>query len=149
MRKTTRKKIRPAQLEEDACPACGATMRRARGALSWAVNGEKIRVRGLPHLRCPRCRETMLGLDQIQTLRLGAFQAYRRKHKLLSAEEIRAIREQQGLTQGELARLLRLGANTVSRWEAGRNVQSAALDVLLRLIRDVPGSLDYLRGHAA
>jgi len=27
--------------------------------------------------------------------------------------------------------------------------QSAAMDVLLRLIRDLPGSLDYLRGHAA
>jgi DNA-binding transcriptional regulator YiaG len=42
-------------------------------------------------------------------------------------------------------RLLRLGGNTVSRWEAGRNVQSAAMDVLLRLIRDLPGSVEYLR----
>jgi hypothetical protein len=43
----------------------------------------------------------------------------------------------------------RLGGNTLSRWEAGRNVQSAAMDVLLRLIRDLPGSLEYLREHAA
>jgi DNA-binding transcriptional regulator YiaG len=49
----------------------------------------------------------------------------------------------------ELAQLLRLGGNTLSRWEAGRNVQSAAMDVLLRLIRDVPASLEYLRAHAA
>jgi len=53
------------------------------------------------------------------------------------------------LTQAELAQLLRLGGNTLSRWEAGRNVQSAAMDVLLRLIRDLPGSLEYLREHAA
>ena len=54
-----------------------------------------------------------------------------------------------GLTQGELARLLGLGPNTLSRWEAGRNAQSAAMDILLRLVRDVPGSLNYLRSRAA
>ena len=66
-----------------------------------------------------------------------------------SAEEIRAIRERFRLTQADLARLLRLGGNTVSRWEAGRNVQTAAMDILVRLIRDLPGSIDYLRAHAA
>lgn len=54
-----------------------------------------------------------------------------------------------GLTQQELARLLHLGGNTVSRWEAGRTVQTAAMDILLRLLRDIPGSLAYLRKHAA
>jgi DNA-binding transcriptional regulator YiaG len=48
-----------------------------------------------------------------------------------------------------MAALLRLGANTISRWEAGRNVQTSAMDVLMRLIRDVPGTLDYLRQQAA
>ena len=45
--------------------------------------------------------------------------------------------------------LLHLGGNTISRWEAGRNVQTAAMDILVRLIRDLPGGLDYLRDHAA
>ncbi len=147
MKKTPRR--RRLAVPEDACPSCGATMRRRRSALNWSVNGEKIRVPHIAHLRCPKCGETVLALEQIEALRLGAFQVYRRKHGLLSAVEIRSIRERHGLSQGELARLLRLGANTVSRWEAGRNVQSAAMDVLLRLIRDLPGSLDYLRGHAA
>ena len=73
----------------------------------------------------------------------------RRKHGLLSADEIRAIRERFNLTQADLAHLLRLGANTVSRWESGRNVQTAAMDILLRMIRDLPGSIEYLRDHAA
>ena len=67
----------------------------------------------------------------------------------MSADEIRALRERFELTQAELAKLLRLGANTVSRWESGRNVQTAAMDILLRIIRDLPGSLEYLRKHAA
>ena len=74
---------------------------------------------------------------------------YRAKHHLLSPEEIRAIRDQHDLTQAALAKLLRLGTNTISRWEAGRNVQSAAMDVLLRLIRDVPATLAFLRRRAA
>jgi transcriptional regulator with XRE-family HTH domain len=53
---------------------------------------------------------------------------YRRKHGLLSADQIRGIRERFELTQAEFARLLRLGANTLSRWEAGRNVQTGAMD---------------------
>jgi putative zinc finger/helix-turn-helix YgiT family protein len=74
---------------------------------------------------------------------------YRKQHGLLSAEEIRALRQRFELTQSELARLLHLGANTVSRWESGRKVQTAAMDVLLRLLRDVPGSMKYLRDRAA
>ena len=42
-----------------------------------------------------------------------------------------------------------IGANTISRWEAGRLVQNSSMDVLLRLIRDVPQNIRYLRGHAA
>ena len=73
----------------------------------------------------------------------------RKKHGLLSADEIRALRERFGLTQSELARLLHVGANTISRWESGRNVQTDAMEMLLRLLRDLPGSLDYLGQHAA
>jgi len=124
-------------------------MEKKCGTITSSVNGEAVRVPNIPHLRCPKCGEGMYTLDELRTLTLGAFEIYRTKHRLLGAEEIRAIRERHGLTQAALARLLRLGANTVSRWEAGRNVQTAAMDVLLRLIRDVPGSLAYLRGNAA
>lgn len=33
--------------------------------------------------------------------------------------------------------------------EAGRNVQTASMDVLLRMVRDLPGSIEYLRHTAA
>ncbi|HMI91124.1 MAG TPA: hypothetical protein VK509_07155 [Polyangiales bacterium] len=36
----------------------------------------------------------------------------------------------------------------VPRWESGRNVQSAAMDIRLRHIRDLPGSVDHRRRHA-
>lgn len=124
-------------------------MKAARGTLHTPVNGEDVAVPNVPHSKCPKCHEQVLAYTQARRFEQDAIARYRKKYGLLSGDEIRAIREQNELTQGELARLLRLGPNTISRWESGRNVQTAALDVLLRLIRDLPGSLDYLRDHAA
>lgn len=136
-------------LPDDACPECGSPMREKTGKLKLPVNGEEITVTKSPHLSCQKCHEVVLRFDDARKLRLRALEIYRRKYGLLSADEIRSIRERFSLTQAELARLLRLGGNTISRWEAGRNVQTAAMDVLLRMIRDLPGSLEYLRNHAA
>lgn len=142
-------KRRGRALSDNACPACGAEMVERRGTLRLPVNGEEVSVPSAAHLRCPKCGEIVLRFRDSKRLGEDAIAVYRKKHGLLSADEIRAIRERFGLTQADLARLLRLGANTVSRWESGRNVQTAAMDILLRLIRDLPGSIDYLRGHAA
>jgi HTH-type transcriptional regulator/antitoxin MqsA len=136
-------------LASGACPTCGAKMVERRGRLQLPVNGEEMAVPSARHLRCPRCDEVVLRFEDARRLNGDAISAYRKKHHLLSADEIRALRERFGLKQADLAGLLRLGANTISRWESGRNVQTGAMDILLRLIRDVPGSLVYLRNHAA
>ena len=136
-------------LQNDACTKCRAMMKEARGRLNVPINGEKIAVPSASHLRCPRCGEIVLRFQEAKRLHEDACEIYRRRHGLLSADELRAIRRRFDLTQANLARLLRLGANTVSRWESGRNVQTAAMDVLLRLIKDLPGSIEYLRSRAA
>jgi len=120
-------------------------MKEARGRLKLPINSEEIAVPSASHLKCPKCGEIVLRFQDAKRLHEDAIEIYRRKHGLLSANEIRGIRERFDLNQADLARLLRLGANTVSRWESGRNVQIAAMDTLLRLIRDLPGSIDYLR----
>lgn len=156
MKKAADKKARPAAvhrkmviLPDDACPKCGTMMKAWRGSLHTPVNGEDVTVPDVPHFKCPKCGEQVLTYTPARRFEEDAIALYRKKYGLLSGDEIRAIRERHRLTQVELARLLRLGPNSISRWEAGRNVQTAALDVLLRLIRDLPGSLAYLRNHAA
>ena len=136
-------------LPDNACTTCGVALVERRGRLSLPVDGEDISVPSSAHLGCPKCGEVVLRFQDARRLHEDAVAIYRRKHGLLSADEIRAIRTRFGLTQAELAGLLRLGGNTVSRWESGRNVQTGAMDILLRLVRDLPGSIDYLRGHAA
>jgi HTH-type transcriptional regulator/antitoxin MqsA len=123
-------------------------MKEARGRLSARINGEDVAIADATHMRCPRCREVLLRYEDWMHLDERAQAAYREKFGLLSAADIRALREKLGLTQAQLAHLLRLGGNTVSRWEAGRNVQTAAMDALLRIVRDVPASLKYLQARA-
>jgi putative zinc finger/helix-turn-helix YgiT family protein len=136
-------------LTDNACPECGTQMREKRSSLKFPVNGEEMAVSASPHLSCPKCHEVVLRFDDARKLRQRALEIYRQKYGLLSADDLRSIRERFGLTQTELARLLRLGANTISRWEVSRNAQTASMDMLLRMIRDLPGSLDYLRKLAA
>jgi putative zinc finger/helix-turn-helix YgiT family protein len=135
-------------VSDNACPACEATMVAKRGTLRVPVNGEEIPVPSAAHLHCPKCGEIVLRYQDAQRLGEDAIDIYRQRHGLLLAGEIRAIREGYGLTQADLARLLHLGANTISRWESGRNVQTGAMDMLLRLIRNLPGSMEYMREHA-
>lgn len=134
---------------DNACTTCGTLMRPHRGSLTLPINGEVIRVPGCSFLLCPNCGETITDYEQTGYLFDRAHALYRDKHGLLSPGEIREIRERDRLTQAALAKLLRLGANTISRWESDRMVQTAAMDVLLRLIRDVPETLRFLRRHAA
>ncbi len=146
------KASRPARrrvLADEACPQCGTMMTERRTTLKLPVNGEDVSVPSALHLRCPKCDEVVLRFSDSKRLQEDASAIYRRKRGLLSADGIRAIRERFGLTQRELAHLLHLGANTISRWESGRNVQTEAMEMLLRLIRDLPGSIEYLRRHAA
>lgn len=76
---------------------------------------------------------------------LRARNAYRRKRNLLTSDEIVAIRENYGLSQVDLARLLGWGEATISRYES-KAIQDEAYDTMLRLIRDNPlQALDFLK----
>ena len=119
------------------------------GSLSRPVNGEEITEPSASYQLCPKCGEIVLRLQEAQRVHEAAIAIYREKHGLLTGNQIRDIRERFGLTEADLARLLRVEAKTISRWEAGRNAQTPAMDMLLRLIRDLPGSIEYLRAYAA
>jgi HTH-type transcriptional regulator / antitoxin MqsA len=140
---------RPGRVPDDMCPMCGRMMRPVVSPIREPINGESVTVGGIAHLHCDGCGERLFDLESLRKVEQGAMDVYRQRHNLLSGEEIRGIREKLGLTQAQLAAMLRLGANTLSRWEAGRNAQTAAMDILLRLLRDVPTARAYLRRHAA
>lgn len=80
---------------------------------------------------------------------LHARNAYRIKHKLLTSDEIVAMRENYGLSQVDLARLLGWGEATISRYES-KAIQDEAYDTMLRLIKDNPlQALEFLKKNAS
>ena len=80
---------------------------------------------------------------------LNARNAYRVNHGLLTSDEIVAIRENYGLSQVDLARLLGWGEATISRYES-KAIQDEAYDTMLRLIKDNPLiALEFLKKNAA
>lgn len=64
---------------------------------------------------------------------------------MLVSEEIIRIREQLRLTRAELAQSLRIPEHALSMYETGEDVQSYALDDLLRLLRVYPDAVNVLR----
>ena len=56
-------------LPENSCPLCGTLMKNTRGSLKFPVNGVEISVSESPHLRCSKCKEVILRLDEARKLR--------------------------------------------------------------------------------
>lgn len=79
---------------------------------------------------------------------LNARNAYRIKKGLLTSYDIVNIRENYGLSQVDLAKLMGWGEATISRYES-KAIQDEAYDIMLRLIKDNPlQALDFLKKNA-
>jgi putative zinc finger/helix-turn-helix YgiT family protein len=93
---------------------------------------------------CPAGHDSGNFVEDDQTLERMAEETYRQLG-LLTPGQIREGREKLGLKQQELADLLGLGGNSLSRWENGRVYQARSMDTLLRIVFDVPEAVHHLR----
>lgn len=88
---------------------------------------------GAPALICPNCGHVALDGELIEAARRHIATDLVRNRVVLSAREVRFLRETIGMTQAELAERLDIIRGTVTRWEAGDDlgpVQSFALRTL-------------------
>ncbi|MBS3956260.1 MAG: type II toxin-antitoxin system MqsA family antitoxin [Clostridiales bacterium] len=122
-----------------ACPICGA---RSIVSTSEPVTVElrtgRYTVSGFDYERCTACAEEFHPAGQTDAIRAAASKLAREEAGLLRPDEIRELRMNLGLTQGDLERLLGVGEKTVGRWERGLFVQSKTADTLMRLLRAHP-----------
>ncbi len=135
------------------CPNCEMTKE-----LEVVAADEEIKVRGdsilvrVEYLKCRSCGETFEDPTLPSDPHAKAYREYRKRHGMLQPEEIRGFREQNGLTQGELGKILGWGAITLSRYENGA-LQTEAHEKafrlamephnLLRLLEEAPeGAVD-------
>lgn len=129
------------------CPLCGADVKRVHASIPIQVGARSVPVAG-DYSTCTGCGEVFFGPGEMDRAMRAASSVVRQEEGLLQPEEVRSIREGLDLSQADFERLLGVGPKTVVRWEKGTVFQNGATDSLLRLLRDVPGCIGYLRARA-
>lgn len=103
----------------------------AEAEVKQEFRGEALAVK-TPVMICQQCGWHTVGNDQISELRRRTADAYRKKHGLLTSTQIRAMRENFGMSQAQFADFLHVGVASVKRWETWL-VQEASSDELIRV----------------
>lgn len=135
------------------CPLCGKTheVEERKRFATLIVKGEEVTYEERFYF-CANADEDENEFEtgsMTNTNLLNARNAYRVKRGLLTSDEIVAIREDYGLSQVDLARLLGWGEATISRYES-KAIQDEAYDTMLRLIKDNPLiALEFLKKNAS
>jgi putative zinc finger/helix-turn-helix YgiT family protein len=141
-------------IEQQRCAVCGErSLRREKRLYEYAVSHDgrppvTVRIPDLDVIVCtnsnchPEHPDDTMILDDAASWRITE-ETYRQLG-LLTPTEIRESREQLGLNQQELQQMLGLGGNSLSRWENGHVYQARSMDMLLRIIFNVPEARGYV-----
>ena len=119
------------------CPVCEkeVEVEPVKKTITVKVRKENIEI-PVTFFKCKEC-----GYDEIEDRENPideldlAYREYRKRHGMLQPEEIVELREKLGLTQDELAKLIGIEPETLSRYENG-GLQEPIHDYLLQSIRE-------------
>jgi putative zinc finger/helix-turn-helix YgiT family protein len=137
--------------ERRHCPSCGLgklVPTTVTDHFFHEEDGTRMRVvvEKVPVEKCTKCDEVFRGPEAAQL----HHEAICTTFGFLTPREIVDLRDKiLRLTQEEFSRLTGIGLATISRWERGRLVQNRAMDRYLRLLKDNPASVRYLKGISA
>jgi putative zinc finger/helix-turn-helix YgiT family protein len=109
---------------------------------TYSVCGEDIEI-DAQILVCAECGEELYCEELDNATLVKAYNEYRVRHKLLSPNEIKKIRNQYGLSQRSFAKLLGWGDKTICRYENG-SIQDRAHNSLLLFLREPENMRTYI-----
>lgn len=95
------------------------------------LKGESVEVI-VPSYVCKACQNPLMDAKQMNEYRRAVTDAYRRKHSLLTSQEIVSYRSKLNMNQTEFAHYLNVGEASVKRWET-YYVQDASQDDHIRI----------------
>lgn len=99
--------------------------------LSSEIKGESVDVI-IPCYVCKACHNPLMDTKQMNEYRRAVADAYRKKHALLTAQQIIDYRSKLNMNQSEFARYLNVGEASVKRWET-YYIQDASQDDHIRI----------------
>ncbi|MDK2814582.1 MAG: hypothetical protein PWP18_495 [Thermoanaerobacter sp.] len=125
------------------CPVCGTereTKVIEKEEIS-TVRGDEIKA--LAKIRvCSVCGEELFDEELEEENIHKVYDIYRKKHGILSPEEIKSIRESYGLSQRAFAKLLGIGEASIARYETGA-LPEKSLSNMIMLLKD-PKNMEKL-----
>lgn len=118
------------------CPVCGCErdVNLIQREETYPVKGEDVTIMATV-CTCATCGEELLSFDYDDENLRKAYSKYRSAHGLLQPSEIKAIREQYGISQVTFARIIGVGDKTIARYENG-SLQDEAINNLIMLTID-------------
>ncbi len=117
------------------CYSCGGEINVIKGKpYKYDECGLEVELHGINQYECIKCEETYVSIPKINELhRLIGKEICQNKKALLTANEIKFLRKEMHLKSKELAKVLGVTPQQVSRWENNKNQIGETQDRLLRL----------------
>jgi putative zinc finger/helix-turn-helix YgiT family protein len=125
------------------CSRCGGVYRKQEAARTIRYPRHKATVNVESYV-CVGCGDEFVTTEQMEVAYRRAAAQIRDSKGLLSAEDISAIARQYNVSLGLLGRLIGLKPEVVSRWSVGVAIQGRLADKFLRVVRQVPGVMEFL-----
>lgn len=134
------------------CPFCNTVheMEKRQRKSQVLIKGELVEYDEI-YFRCPRRTDDeeneFVSAEMMDQNLQRARNAYRKKHGLLTSDEIAEIRSIYNISQSDLALMLGWGEITVTRYES-KSIQDSTYDQILRLVKADPMfAMDQLEKH--
>lgn len=114
------------------CPTCECEQEilLVQKEETYPVKGEPITINATV-CTCAHCGEEIMSIEYDDGNLRKAYAKYRSRHGLLQPEEIKAIREQYGVSQVVFARMVEEEDNAIARYENGSLQTKAANDRIM------------------
>lgn len=117
------------------CDACGEQMISGRENHSYKECGLPfVTLQDVEIRRCPRCGEFEVVIPRMEELHRVLASAVATKTSRLMPPEIKFLRKHLGWSGADFAKHIGVSAETVSRWENGREAMGPVADRTLRLM---------------
>ena len=118
------------------CPVCGKEQETEVIEKEEVSNVRGDEIKALARIRvCSVCGEELFDEELEEENIQRVYDIYRKKHGILSPEEIKNIRESYGLSQKAFAKLLGIGEASIARYETGA-LPEKSLNNMIMLLRD-------------
>jgi len=133
-------------MEAQTCPICGkGSLKKNVRKKTFAYKDSTVTVPDYVTFKCGVCGEAIVDNKSLIASGKVLKELQRRVEKLLSGEEIKAVRKKFGYTQEEFAELIGGGKKALARYESGKVCQSRGMDNLLRILDAYPYTASVIK----